>query len=144
MVYESFDALNKASIDHNRTLGLIRPEHIVALRIRKSASTEWTLKEIEKLQSMQRQPSLFADQEHASIKRLEKMPFDFHYVYECLVDGELRSHTHKIVDWEASQLYRNLHRRHGDEGWEAPFWLIVSLIYPPKRRNDDHPQIALF
>lgn len=170
MVYENFDALEKARIEHNVTLGLIRPARIAALRIQKSASTEWTPEEIEKLQSMQRQPSLFEEQEHASIKRLEKVPFDFHYVYECLVDGELKTHIHKIVDWEASQLFRNVYRKHGVKGWEAPFrhkletdlpdkdlmllmgtihrfpkqWLIVSLIYPPKRQNEDDQQIALF
>lgn len=119
---------------------------------------------------MQRQPSLFEEQERASIKRLEKVPFDFHYIYDCLVDGEVKSHTHKIVDWEASQLYRNVHRKHGAHGWEVPFrhkleaelptkdlmllmgtlhrfpgqWLIVSLIYPPKRPTADVQQMPLF
>ncbi|WP_236413255.1 hypothetical protein [Pseudomonas syringae] len=169
-VYESFEALDKARIDSNVTLGLIKPLRITALRIQKSASEKWTPEEIEKLESMQRQPSLFADQERASIKRLEKVPFDFHYLYECLVDGEVKSHIHKIVDWEACQLYRNVHHKHGTPGWEAPFrhkleselperdlmllmgnihrfpgqWLIVSLIYPPKRQTEDHQQIALF
>ena len=168
--YESFDALEKARVQHNVTLGLVRPASITALRIQKSASPEWTPQEIEKLQSMQRQPSLFEEQEHASIKRLEKVPFDFHYVYECLVDGELKTHTHKIVDWEAGQLYRNVFRKHGAKGWEALFrhkletelpakdlmllmgtihrfpgqWLIVSLIYPPKRQNEAHLQLGLF
>ncbi|AZF05898.1 hypothetical protein [Pseudomonas sp. R5-89-07] len=169
-VYESFDALERARINYNVTLGLVRPARIVALRIKKSASADWTLDEIEKLQSMQRQYSLFEERDHASIKRLEKVPFDFHYVYECMSGGVLKSHTHKIVDWEASQLYRNVHRKYGASGWEAPLrqkleidlpardlmllmgtihrfpgqWLIVSLIYPPKRLNEGHPQIALF
>ncbi|KTC20411.1 hypothetical protein AO391_02935 [Pseudomonas marginalis ICMP 9505] len=169
-LYENFDALEKARVEHNVTLGLIKPVRITALRIQKSASKEWTSEEIEKLQSMQRQPSLFEEQENASIKQLEKVPFDFHYIYECLVDDELKSYTHKIVDWEAGQLYRNVYRKHGASGWEAPFrhklenelpakdlmllmgtlhrfpgqWLIVSLIYPPKQRSDAHPQMGLF
>ncbi|MBA1292543.1 hypothetical protein G7025_04175 [Pseudomonas lurida] len=169
-IYENFDALDKARTEHNVTLGLIKPARVTALRIQKSASQGWTSEEIDKLQSMQRQPSLFEEQEHASIKRLEKVPFDFHYVYECVTDGELRTHIHKIVDWEVSQLYRNVYRKHGAKGWELPFrqklethlpskelmllmgtihrfpsqWLIVSLIYPPKRQKEDDHQIALF
>ena len=170
VVYESFDALEAARLESNVTLGLIKPLRITALRIQKSASERWTPEEIEKLESLQRQPSLFEEQERASIRRLEKVPFDFHYVYECRVKDEVKTHTHKIVDWEAIQLYRNVHRKHGTKGWEAPFrhklesdlpakdlmllmgtihrfpgqWLIVSLIYPPKRQNEDNHQIPLF
>ncbi|WP_225908527.1 hypothetical protein [Pseudomonas lactucae] len=169
-VYESFEALEQARVDSNVTLGLIRPLRISALRVQKSTSERWTPEEVEKLEAMQRQPSLFEEQERASIKRLEKVPFDFHYIYDCLVDGEVKSHTHKIVDWEASQLYRNVHRKHGAHGWEVPFrhkleaelptkdlmllmgtlhrfpgqWLIVSLIYPPKRPTADVQQTPLF
>jgi hypothetical protein len=169
-VYESFEALERARIDNNVTLGLIRPLRISTLRIQKSASEKWTPEEIKKLEAMQRQPSLFEEHERASIKRLEKVPFDFHYIYECLVEGEVKSYTHKIVDWEASQLYRNVRHKHGALGWEVPFrhkletelptkdlmllmgtlhrfpgqWLIVSLIYPPKRQTEDGQQIALF
>lgn len=67
-VYESFDALEEARVDHNVTLGLIKPQKITALHIRKSASESWTPEEIEKLEAMQRQPSLFDEQEAASIK----------------------------------------------------------------------------
>ncbi|MGY2183193.1 hypothetical protein [Pseudomonas agarici] len=170
-IYESFDALEAARVDSNVTLGLIRPVRIATLHIRKAASEEWTPQEIEKLELMQRQPSLFDEQqERASIKRLEKVPFDFHYTYECMIDGEIKPYTHKIVDWEASQLYRNVRRQHGADGWEAPFrkkleadlpsrdllllmgtihrfpgqWLIVSLIYPPKRQSKEYQQMSLF
>lgn len=73
-------------------------------------------------------------------------------------------------DWEASQLYRNVFRKHGANGWEVPFrhkletelptkdlmplmgtlrrfpgqWLIVSLIYPPRRPTAGDQQMALF
>lgn len=170
-IYNSFDELENARQENNVTLGLLRPARITELQIRKAASEEWTAQEIEKLESLQRQPNLFDEhQERASIKRLEKVPFDFHYTYECLADGELKSYTHKIVDWEVSQLYRNVRRRHGAEGWEAPFrqklnvelpsrdlmllmgtihrfpgqWLIVSLIYPPKLPRETDPQFSLF
>ncbi|KAF1022145.1 MAG: hypothetical protein GAK37_03402 [Pseudomonas sp.] len=158
-------------MEHNVTLGLVRPAKITALHIRKSASEKWTTEEIEKLEQLQRQPSLFDEQEErVNIRRLEKVPFDFYYSYECWGDDEPKSHTHKIVDWEVCQLYRNTLRSHGPEGWVVPFrakleaqlptrnlmflmgtlhrfpkqWLIVSLIYPPKPHSEDARQIALF
>ncbi|OAS08898.1 hypothetical protein AYO08_07610 [Pseudomonas putida] len=170
-IYDSFDALEQARLNSNVTLGLIKPERFTGLEIRKAASESWTDAELEKLERMQRQPGLFdQDDVKASIKRLEKVPFDFYYSYESVVDGEVKAHTHKIVDWEASQLYRNMRRTHGPHGWEAPFrqklevdlpgkdlmllmgtihrfphqWLIISLIYPPKQPPEANQQISLF
>lgn len=170
-IYESFEALDQARLDSNVTLGLIRPGRITALNIRKAPSESWTDEELEKLEKLQRQPGLFEqDDVKSSLKRLEKVPYDFYYTYECTVDGEVKVHNHKIVDWEASQLYRNLRRTHGASGWEAPFrqklevelpgkdlmllmgtihrfphqWLIISLIYPPKRQPGADQQMSLF
>lgn len=170
-VYESYEALEQARLNSNVTLGLIKPGRVTGLDIRKAASENWTDDELEKLERMQRQPGLFdQDEVKASIKRLEKVPFDFYYSYESIVDGEVKAHTHKIVDWEASQLYRNMRRAHGPHGWETPFrkklevdlpsrdlmllmgtihrfphqWLIISLIYPPKQPPEANQQISLF
>jgi len=170
-IYDSFEALEQARLNSNVTLGLIKPERFTGLEIRKAASESWTDAELEKLERMQHQPGLFdQDDVKASIKRLEKVPFDFYYSYESVVDGEVKAHTHKIVDWEASQLYRNMRRTHGPHGWEAPFrqkleidlpardlmllmgtihrfphqWLIISLIYPPKQPPEANQQISLF
>ncbi|HEX3753682.1 MAG TPA: hypothetical protein VHV26_01265, partial [Rhizomicrobium sp.] len=75
---------------------------------------------------------------------------------------------HKIVDWEAGALYWNLRRKHGAQ-WETPFrnkverelpskdltflmgtihrfpdqWLIISLIYPPRRQSETAGQLSL-
>lgn len=170
-VFKSFEALDQARLDSNVTLGLIRPERITALNIRKAPSESWTDEELEKLEKLQRQPGLFEqDEVKSSLRRLEKVPYDFYYTYECTVDGEVKTHNHKIVDWEASQLYRNLRRTHGAHGWEKPFrhklevelpgkdlmllmgtihrfphqWLIISLIYPPKRQPGVDQQMSLF
>ncbi|POR58386.1 hypothetical protein BKM23_20540 [Pseudomonas syringae pv. syringae] len=170
-IYDSFEALEQARLDSKATLGLIRPRKILGLNIKKASSETWTNEELEKLEKLQRQPGLF-DQEDvkSSIKRLEKVPFDFYYSYECEVDGAPVVHTHKIVDWEASQLYRKLRRTHGVDGWEARFrdkletelpckdlmflmgtihrfphqWLIISLIYPPKPPPGADLQMSLF
>lgn len=170
-IYDSFEALEQARLNANVTLGLIRPEKIIALNIRKASSEAWTEEELEKLEKLQRQPGLFdQDDVKSSLKRLEKVPYDFYYSYECAVDGAPQVRTHKIVDWEASQLYRNLRRTHGADGWEAPFrkkleaelpskdlmllmgtihrfphqWLIISLIYPPKQLREEDQQMSLF
>ncbi|WP_218585503.1 MULTISPECIES: hypothetical protein [Pseudomonas] len=159
-IYENFAALEQARLECNVTLGLIRPSRITALEIKKASSESWTDEELEKLQKLQIQPGLFEqDDVKSSLKRLEKVPYDFHYRYECTSGKNSEANRHKIVDWEASQLYRNLLRTHGPAGWETPFrqrlevelpsrdlmllmgtihrfphqWLIISLIYPPKQ-----------
>lgn len=170
-VYESFSSLEEERLKSNVTIGLIRPVRITNLDIRKAPSENWTNEELEKLERLQRQPGLFdPEEEKSSLKRLEKVPFDFYYTYECYVDGVITTYTHKVVDWEASQLYRNLRRAHGASGWEAPFrqklevelpsrdlmllmgnihrfphqWLIISLIYPPKQQPEADQQMFLF
>ncbi|WP_455923041.1 hypothetical protein [Pseudomonas putida] len=101
---------------------------------------------------------------------LEKVPFDFYYHYECESEGITTQHKHKIVDWEACALYRNVKRSHGAQAWETAFrdkierqlpqndlmllmgtvhrfpdqWLIVSLIYPPRRHPETDRQQSLF
>jgi hypothetical protein len=99
----------------------------------------------------------------------EKLPYDFHFRYECEVDGQTFEYRHKLVDWEIGALYRNVHRKHGDN-WEAAFrakleqdlpskdlmfllgtihrfphqWLLISLIYPPKPPVANPNQAGLF
>jgi hypothetical protein len=102
-------------------------------------------------------------------RTLRKVPFDFYYHYVCATpDGE-KLFKHKIVDWEAGVLFWNCHKSHGTE-WEKPFreklendlcskelmflmgnqhrfqdqWLIISLIYPPKRKPFETMQGSLF
>ena len=81
--------------------------------------------------------------------------------HECASGTGIAEHRHKIVDWEAGALFWKVQRSHGKD-WEGPFrakleqrlpeddlmflmgtihrfpdqWLIVSLIYPPKRRPE--------
>ena len=119
---------------------------------------------------MQQQSELFDEvEEGKQIRLLEKLPFDFHYRYECDVDGQTFAYKHKLVDWEVGALYRTVRRQHGD-AWEAPFrakleqelpskdlqfllgtihrfpgqWLLISLIYPPKPLAENPNQAGLF
>lgn len=104
----------------------------------------------------QQQGSLFdAVEDQRSLKTLKKLPYDFHYRYECQTSEGMKPFKHKLVDWEAGALYWNVHRRADwQEAMRHKFvtqfseldvmflmgtihrfpgqWLIVSVLYPPK------------
>ena len=164
-----------AEIERNRatggaTLALLRPARIIGLDIKKANNPIWTDEEKEKLLRLQQQTELFDEvEEGKQIRLLEKLPVDFHYRYECDVDGQTFAYRHKLVDWEIGALYRTVRRAHGDN-WEAPFrtklerelpskdlmfllgtihrfpdqWLLVSVIYPPKPPAENPNQAGLF
>lgn len=157
-VYDSHAELEQAREYHQVSLGLVRVSRVIDLDITPAKSTDWTSEELSKL--VQAQASLFEEDE-TSVRQLEKIPFDFHYRYECETSAGTGRFRHKIVDWEVCQLYRNLVRSHGRDGWQQPFkhkllhefpqrdlmllqgtihrfpgqWLIVSLVYPPREQQ---------
>ena len=169
-LFTDFAAIEKARVEHGVTLARLRPTRIVGLDIKKTDNPVWTEDEKEKLLRLQQQSELFDEvEEGKQIRLLEKLPFDFHYRYECDVDGQTFTYRHKLVDWEVGALYRTVRRQHGD-AWEAPFraklerelpskdlqfllgtihrfpgqWLLVSLIYPPKPLAENPDQAGLF
>lgn len=167
--FTSFAAIEAAHTADGLSLALLRPRRLLGLDITKARHTDWTDEEREKLLHDQMQGNLFSEvEQRRELKQLRKIPFDFYYRYLCdTPDGE-REHRHKIVDWEAGALYWNCQKTHGSD-WQRPFraqleenlgakelmflmgnlhrfqeqWLIVSLIYPPKRPAND-PQMPLF
>lgn len=168
--FESMADIESARISEGLSLALLRPARLLGLDITKARNADWTDEEREKLLQDQMQGRLFSESEgRKEVKQLRKIPFDFHYRYECCTPaGEYKCY-HKIVDWEAGALFWNCHRDYGDN-WEEPFrarleeefgkkdlmflmgnqhrfqgqWLIVSLIYPPRRKPDDDSQGSLF
>jgi hypothetical protein len=168
-VFNSFDAIEQARQDRGVTLGLVRPSRLVNLDITNAQSPEWTPDEVAKLMQAQAQASLFdQDAEQRSLRTLRKLPYDFHYVYQCSsTNGELTTHRHKLVDWEAGALYWNVHRR---VDWREAFrtrlfdgfakrdlvflmgtihrfpdkWLIVSVLYPQRSSDSLSGQESLF
>lgn len=155
-VFTGFDELERARQTRGITLGLLRPSKLLDLQITAADSPEWTQDEVDKLMQAQAQGSLFdQDAEQRSLKLLRKLPFDFHYRYECGASA----FKHKIVDWEAGALYWNVHKR---KDWQDAFrqkfledfrerdllflmgtihrfpgqWLIVSVLYFPRRLDD--------
>jgi hypothetical protein len=152
------------------SIALLRPKRVISLDIAPARNPDWTEEELAKLAQEQVQGKLFDEAEaKRQVRELKKIPFDFYYRYICdTPDGEIED-RHKIVDWEAGQLYWKCSRSHGKD-WEAPFramlegnltgknlmflmgnqhrfqdqWLIISLIYPPMQRPIQNPQISLF
>ena len=168
--FNGFESIDAARISDGLSLALLRPKKLLELIITKARHPDWTDEEREKLLQEQMQGNLFSEaEERKQVKQLRKVPFDFYYRYLCdSPDGEI-VHKHKIVDWEAGALFWNCQRRHGDN-WEKPFrakleedlgskylmflmgnlhrfqdqWLIISLVYPPKRTPTDVNQSSLF
>lgn len=167
-VFDSFDVLEATRENDGATLGLLRPARIIDLLITKADSPDWSEDEKAKLMQAQTQGSLFdQDAELKSLNTLKKLPFDFHYVYECKSGGTVTRHKHKLVDWEAGALFWNVYRK---PNWQELFrqklldefskkdlmflmgtihrfpkqWLIVGVIYPPKPLAVQAGQGSLF
>ena len=160
-VVDSFFELEERRKRTGATLGIIRPTAIVELQITPAKEPDWTEDDLEKLM----QDGLFDTQEMKERIVLKKIPFDFYYRY---ISGE-SVYRHKITDWEAGMLYLHCVRNHGSD-WENSFrdkfevqfrnkdllflmgtihrfpdqWLIVGVIYPPRRRPEsESPQLDL-
>ncbi len=168
--FSSFDAIDAARLADGLSLALLRPKRLLGLDIIKARNPDWTDEEREKLLQEQMQGNLFSEaEERKQVKQLRKVPFDLYYRYVCdTPDGE-KVHKHKIVDWEAGALFWKCRESYGVD-WEKPFraklvedlgskelmflmgnqhrfqdqWLIISLIYPPKRKPADDRQGSLF
>ena len=168
--FESFDAIEAERLSDGLSIALLRPKKLLGLEIAKARNQDWTDEEKEKLMREQMQGDLFSEAEaKRQVKELRKVPFDFYYRYVCDTPEGEKEHKHKIVDWEAGALFWNCRRDHGG-GWEAPFraklesqlggkdlmflmgnqhrfqdqWLIISLVYPPKRKPVAVRQGSLF
>jgi hypothetical protein len=72
------------------SLGIIRPKKVIDLEIRPAADAEWK----PEWRQLFLQKTLFGEQQ----KPLRKLPYSFHYVFEC-EDSE-KPHTAMCEDWE--------------------------------------------
>lgn len=167
--FENFDALEEARQKNGTSLALLKPKQVISLEIKAVNEPEWTEEEKQKLLVLQQQGNLFDDTDEKSIRLLRKLPYDFHYVYECDLGTKIARYKHKIVDWEVGALFWNVFAKYKKD-WEAPFrkkieqdliqadlmflmgtihrfpnqWLIVSLIYPPMQQPEQVAQQSLF
>lgn len=168
--FNSFDEIEQSRKNDGLSIALLRPKKILGLEIKNARHKEWTDEEKEKLMRAQMQGELFSKaQAQQQVKELRKVPFDFYYSYLCDTPNGEKQNIHKIVDWEAGALFWRLYREHGEAGWKNKFlaklekdlmsrdlmflmgnqhrfqeqWLIISLIYPPKRKPIADPQLSL-
>ena len=147
----SFLALENRRQQSGETLGVLRPTRLLSLEITPTKTPDWTDDEREKLTQL----VLFEDDAHQRAP-LRKVPFRFHYRYECEGAEGVEENKHQILDWEAQALYWKCVRSYGDD-WESKFrqkledefrdkellllmgtvhrfpnqWLIIGLYYPP-------------
>ncbi|MFO0255912.1 MAG: hypothetical protein ACK52V_17525 [Betaproteobacteria bacterium] len=168
--FDSYDAIEATRLADGLSLALLRPKRLIGLDISKARNPDWTDEEREKLLQEQMQGNLFDEvEERKQVKQLRKVPFDFHYRYVYDTPEGEKERKHKIVDWEAGALFWKCRESHGTD-WEKPFrakleedlgakdlmflmgnqhrfqdqWLIISLVYPPKRKPVEVRQGSLF
>jgi len=143
--------------EENKTsLGIVRPKRILDFEIRPAEKKEWK----PGWQALFSQPRLFGPQQ----KPLSKLPFTFHYIFECEDDD--KPHTAMCEDWELGVLFlkeaeklgpniaaekvrekffNELCRNDKDTrffmGTRFPYntWLVFGVFWPPK-----DPQQQLF
>lgn len=128
------------------SLGVVRPTKVLDVKI--SPTTDQWDGDIVK------QIDLFAPH----LRELSKIPFDFHYVFNC--EDSDKPHRALITDWELGELYRNEERRLGDRthaaesvrekflnelcgpgkdtrffvGTTFPYnsWIVIGVFWPPR------------
>jgi hypothetical protein len=132
-----------------RSLGIVRPKHVIDLEIRK-ADRDWK----PEWKSLFSQLRLFGPQQ----KPLRKLPYSFHYIFEC--EDSDKPHTAMCEDWELGTLFLREYDRLGSEreaaesvrgkfldelcrkdkdtrffmGTRFPYntWLVLGVFWPPR------------
>lgn len=163
-IVESFTTLEARRQSTGETLGFLRPKRLLELEIKSVKDPDWTDEDKAKLL----QDGLFDSEEVRARSLLRKLPYDFHYDYECESSNGIEILRHKLTDWEVGALYWHCYRDHGIH-WEKPFrqrleidfankdllflmgtvhrfpdqWLIVGLVYPTKPKPDGGQQLSL-
>lgn len=158
--FQSFEEIENNRKNHKNTLALLTGIRLIKLEIQPAKTPYWTPEQEKILRQAETRTDLFVTQERQLMNPLEKLPYDFYYHYVCEKTG--KTFKHKIVDWEIGAAYRSWKKSYGD-GWEIPFrkkfeedfaqkdlmflmgtmhrfpsqWLIISLIYPPKNKDDN-------
>jgi hypothetical protein len=134
------------------------PKSIKWLAIEPTEPT-WSKTELASLRRELEQGTLFRV---TSVAELQKVPYNFKYVFTCDHDG-CKGHALSCIDWEMLESWRSWRGRDGEGGWEEKFrkryerdmiqkcdtlffagtlkahpgeWNVVGLFYPPKTTAD--------
>jgi hypothetical protein len=145
--------LNELKSQHNSdrtSLGIVRPKRVIDLEIRTANEPEWK----PEWRLLFQQRTLFGPAQ----KPLRKLPYTFHYVFEC--EDSLKPHTAMCEDWELGALFLKESDRLGSDeeaaesvrnkflnelchhdkdtrffmGTHFPYntWLVLGVFWPPK------------
>ncbi len=95
-VVEDFTALEVHRQINGQTLGFLRPSRLLELEITPVKDPDWTAEDKAKLL----QDGLFDSKEVKARPPLRKLPYDFHYRYECNSANGVEALRHKLTDWE--------------------------------------------
>lgn len=136
------------------SLGVVRPTKVHDLQIRVATEPEWKAE----WKNLFLQKTLFGPPQ----KPLRKLPYSFHYVFECA--DSAKSHTAMCEDWELGALFLKESDRLGSDkvaadsvrekflnelcgpnkdtrffvGTHFPYntWLVLGVFWPPKLKRD--------
>lgn len=168
----SLESLWQSNRQSHTSLGFIRPRKVSKLIISR-AESQWSEKELLKLQ----QRSLFdprsEDGTYQAWRILEKVPYHVKYHFFC-EDERCKGHNCRVISWEVMQSLRKWRDQYGDT-WESKFrdrfeteflgpgkdlqffmgtvhhnrypntWSIIGLFYPPAAPTGlDVVQTSLF
>jgi hypothetical protein len=149
-----FEDIEALRLNGNITFGFLRPIDL-ELEIIEEKEKDWS--DIEK--SNLAKDGLFDSQSVKNRPELRKLPFKFYYSYTCSSVSKEKRYRHLITDWEVGMLFWNCYNKYGIN-WERKFrekleiefrdkkelilmlgnmhryqdqWLIIGLIYPPKK-----------
>ena len=144
----------KSLYDSEHTsLGIVRPKKVIDLEIRAAIDPDWK----PEWRQLFLQKTLFGEPQ----KALRKLPFSFHYVFEC--EDSDKPHKAMCEDWELGALFLNESERLGSDeaaaqsvrakfldeicgpvkdtrffmGTHFPYntWLVLGLFWPPRVSN---------
>jgi hypothetical protein len=164
-ILSSFAELESRRASLGYSLGILRPTRLIELQVVKSDKPDWD----ERQKAQLSKQWLFHREDAKQRTLLRKVPYDFYYKYEIESVEGTETLIHKITDWEVGRLYWRCVENYGASRWEAKFrqkiefdlaktdlllligtmhrfpdqWLIIGLIYPPKRSSDVGYQLGL-
>lgn len=97
----SFGELEERRQSTEQTLGFVRPTRLLGLDITPEKRPDWTEAERRNLS----REVLFDPEAAGRRLPLQKLPFAFHFRYECQSAQGPREYRHLLTDWEVGALY---------------------------------------
>ena len=147
--HHTLNQLKALHAQDKTSLGIVRPVRVLDMEIRPAEGSEWK----PEWQALFQQRTLFGPPQ----KPLRKLPYTFHYIFECEDDN--KPHSAMCEDWELGTLFLKESERLGSDeaaansvkrrflgelcspakdtrffmGTHFPFnvWLVLGVFWPP-------------